>query len=122
MAPSRSRSVVPFVLVGLAVALLIGMVVSNFAASTPDALQRAIINSACEDAPDEEACLAEQEGKPVLEIAPSALLGYEVGWLSGLVGVALTFAVGAGLVVLLRRQDGSPGGGSSREPTGRRVR
>lgn len=122
MAPSRSRSIVPFVLVGLAVALLIGMVVSNFAASTPDALQRAIINSACEDAPDEEACLAEQEGKPVLEIAPSALLGYEVGWLSGLVGVALTFAVGAGLVVLLRRQDGSPGGGSSAEPTGRRVR
>jgi len=90
------------VLVGLAVALLIGVVASNFAASTPDALQRAIIDSACRDAPDKEACLIEQEGKPVLEIAPEALLGYQVTWLSGLVGVVVTFAVGAGLVMLLR--------------------
>ena len=99
---SGHRSIVPFVLVGLAVALLIGVVASNFAASTPDALQRAIIDSACRDAPDKEACLIEQEGKPVLEIAPEALLGYQVTWLSGLVGVVVTFAVGAGLVMLLR--------------------
>jgi cobalt/nickel transport protein len=106
------RSIVPFVVVGLGIALLIGMVVSNFAASTPDALQRSIINSACRDASDKEACLLEQEGKPVLEIAPSALLGYHVTWLSGLVGVLATFAVGAGLVMLLRLS-GGPSSGTS---------
>jgi len=63
MASPGSRSIVPFVLVGLVIALLIGMGVSNFAASTPDALQRAVINSACEDEPNEaavEECLAER--------------------------------------------------------------
>lgn len=116
MVASRSRSIVPFVLVGLAVSLLIGMLVSNFAAESPDALQRAVIDSACEDAANEEACLAEQEGDPVLNSAPAGLNGYEVTWLSGLVGVLLTFAVGTGLVLLLRRT-----GGSSAD-TSRRVR
>ena len=110
--PAKGRSIVPFVVVGLAIALLIGVVVSNFAASTPDALQRAIIDSACRDAPDKEACLLEQEGKPVLEIAPGAMLGYQVTWLSGLVGVLATFAVGAGLVMLLRLA-GGPSSGTS---------
>jgi len=103
---AQGRSIVPFVLVGLVISLLIGMVASNFAASTPDALQRSIINSACRDAPDKEACLVEQEGEPVLEIAPQALLGYQVTWLSGLVGVTATFAVGAGLVMLVSRSGG----------------
>lgn len=103
---AEGRSIVPFLLVGLAIALLIGMVASNFAASSPDALQRAIINSACRDASDKEACLVEQEGEPVLEIAPRALLGYQVTWLSGLVGVIATFALGAGLVLLVRHSDG----------------
>jgi cobalt/nickel transport protein len=110
MGSARGRSIVPFVVIGLAIALLIGMIVSNFAASTPDALQRAIIDSACRDAPDKEACLLEQEGKTVLEIAPGALLGYQVSWLSGLVGVLATFAVGAGLVMLLRLSGGSSSG------------
>ncbi len=119
-ASSGRRSIVPFVLVGLAIALLIGMVASNFVASTPDALQRSIINSACRDAPDKEACLIEQEGKPVLAVAPEALLGYQVTWLSGLVGVLATFAVGAGLVMLLRVRGGSTGGPSS-GPSGHRA-
>ncbi len=114
MASRGGRSVVPFVLVGLAVALLVGMVVSNFAASTPDALQRAVIDSACEDASDEEACLAEQEGEPVLGIQPSFLFDYGVTWLSGLVGVGVCFALGAGVVFLLRRGGGSSGGASPR--------
>ena len=106
------RSILTFVVVGLGIALLIGVVVSSFAAGTPDALQRAIIDSACRDAPNKEACLLEQEGKPVLEIAPRALLGYQVTWLSGLVGVLATFAVGAGLVTLLRLA-GGPSSGTS---------
>jgi cobalt/nickel transport protein len=109
MNSSGNRSVITFVLVGLAIALMIGVVASNFAANTPDALQRAIINSACTDAPDKEACLVKQEGEPVLELAPGALLDYQVTWLSGLVGVIVTFAVGAGLVTLLRRPGGATG-------------
>ena len=113
---ARRRSIVPFVVVGLAITLLMGMVVSNFAASTPDALQRAIIDSACRDAPDKEACLLEQEGKPVLGVAPGILLGYQVTWLSGLVGVLATFASGAGLVLLLRLS-----GGPSSSTSGHRA-
>ncbi len=114
MAPPGRRSIVPFVLVGLAIALLIGVVASPFAASTPDALQRAILNSECEDAANEEACLAEQEGEPVLSFQPSFLFDYGVSWLSGLVGVLLTFVLGTGIVLLLRRGGGSSGRSSER--------
>lgn len=117
MASPGSRSIVPFVLVGLVIALLIGMGVSNFAASTPDPLVRSIIDSACRDAETEaavEECVAEQEGEPVLGIQPAALAGYEVTWLSGLVGVIVTFALGAGIVFLLRRSGGPPDGTSPR--------
>ena len=114
--PGR-RSIVPFVLVGLAIALLIGVVVSNFAASTPDALQRAVINSACEDEPNGaavEECLAEQEGEPVLGIQPDSTFDYGVTWFSGLVGVVLCFVLGAGIVLLLRRTGGPSGDASPR--------
>lgn len=117
MASPGSRSVVPFVLVGLGIALIAGVVVSNFAASTPDALQRAVINSACEDAPNEaavEECLAEQEGDPVLGIQPAATFDYGVTWFSGLVGVLICFALGAGIVFLVRSTGGSSGGASPR--------
>ena len=110
MASPGDRSIVPFVFVGLAVALLIGAVVSNFAASTPDALQRAVIDSACEGEPNGaavEECLAEQEGEPVLDIQPASTSGYGVTWFSGLVGVVLCFALGAGMVLLLRRTGGT---------------
>ena len=110
MASQGGRSIVPFVLVGLAIALLIGAVVSNFAASTPDALQRAVIDSACDGEPNEaavEKCLAEQEGEPVLDIQPASTSGYGVTWFSGLVGVVLCFALGAGMVLLLRRTKGA---------------
>lgn len=115
-APGRS-SIVPFVLVGLAISLLVGVIFSNFAAESPDALQRAIIDSSCQDAPNEEAaeeCLAEQEGEPVLQIQPEPLFDYEVTWLSGLVGVLACFAIGAGIVFLLRRTGGSSGASAPR--------
>ncbi len=115
---SRNQSVLPFVLVGLLVALLVGMVISNFAAGSPDALQRAVINSQCEGAANEEVCLARQEGEPLLQIQPAPFLDYSVTWLSGLVGVTATFFLGAGLVLLLRRRNGP----STATNTGRRVR
>lgn len=116
MDSSANRSVVPFVVGGLLVALVIGTVVANFAASTPDALQRAIIDSACEDAPDVKSCLAEQEGEPVLDTQPAALFDYGTTWLSGLVGVVATFAIGTGIVLLIRRS------GTGGRSAGSRVR
>lgn len=113
MASPGDRSVVQFVVVGLAGALLIGVVFSNFAASTPDALQRAVIDSSCRGEPNEaavEECLAEQEGEPVLGIQPASTFDYGVTWFSGLVGVLLCFAIGAGIVLLLRRTGSSSGG------------
>ncbi|CAN5630685.1 MAG: PDGLE domain-containing protein [Actinomycetota bacterium] len=103
MMAASGRSVVPFVIVGLVVSLVIGMLVANFAASTPDAQQRAVIESACQNAPDAEACLAEQEGNPVLGIQPAFLADYDVTWASGLVGVAATFAIGVGVALISRR-------------------
>lgn len=102
------------VVVGVGVALLIGMVVANFAVSTPDAFQRAVVESACQDAADEEACLAEKEGEPVVVLAPGALLDYANVPLSGLVGAVVAFAVGSALVFLLRlsRRDGGRAGDS----------
>lgn len=117
MASRGGRSIVPFILVGLAVALLIGVVFSNFAASTPDALQRAVIDSACEGEPNGaavEECLARQEGEPVLGIQPASTFDYGVTWFSGLVGVILCFVIGAGIVLLLRRTGGSSGDASPR--------
>lgn len=108
MVSPRGRSIGGFVLAGLVVCLLTGMVVSNFAASTPDALQRAVINSACADAADQEACLATQEGEPVLQIQPQPLFDYQMAWFSGLVGIIATFSLGTGLVLLLRRIGGTP--------------
>lgn len=108
-----TRPVAPFVVAGLVVSLVIGMVVANFAASTPDAQQRAVIESACQNAPDAEACLAEQEGEPVLGFQPAALFDYGTTWISGLVGVAATFAIGAGAVFLVRHA------GPSSEASGR---
>lgn len=96
------RSTATFVLTGLGIALLAGMFFANFATRTPDALQRAVIDSACQDAVDKEACLAEKEGDPVLLLAPEALLDYGNVPLSGLVGVVATFAVGSALIYLLR--------------------
>ncbi len=117
MTSLSSRSVVPFVLAGLVVSLLIAVIVANFAAESPDALQRVIIDSSCQGAANEqqaEACLAQQEGEPVLQVQPGPLSDYEVTWLSGLVGVIACFALGTGIVLLLRRTGGSSSGTSER--------
>ncbi len=74
------------------------------------------MNSQCEGATDEEACLAEQAGEPTLRIQPGPLFDYRVTWLSGLVGVIVTFAAEAGLV----RPPVRPTGQDSRPDRARR--
>ena len=95
------RRALTFVLAGLAVALVAGVVLSNFASPHPDGLESAVLRTQCAEAADPDACLAEAAGDPVFTGAP--LPDYAATPLSGLVGVLACFAVGAGLVLVVRR-------------------
>lgn len=98
------RPVVPYVVGLLLVALAVGMGVSALASGAPDGLESAIVKSQCAEAPDQATCLAAAAGDAVYTDAPSGLAGYEVGWLSGLVGVLASFVVGAGVLLLIARR------------------
>jgi PDGLE domain-containing protein len=92
-----------FTLAGLAVALVAGVVLSNFANPEPDGLESAVLRTQCADQPEGEArdaCLAEAAGDPVYTGAP--LPDYEITPLSGFLGVLACFALGAGIVALVR--------------------
>ncbi|MPZ87173.1 MAG: hypothetical protein GEU81_03670 [Nitriliruptorales bacterium] len=103
-----------FVLTGLAVALLLGVLVSNVASPDPDGLESAVLKTQCGAGSDEEldACLERASGDPVYTAAP--LPDYEITPLSGFLGVLATFAVAVGIVTLIR------GGGSGRSSPGAR--
>ncbi|HEY8341084.1 MAG TPA: PDGLE domain-containing protein [Egibacteraceae bacterium] len=104
----RDRGLLAVVLGGLLVAVVVGVVLSAFAASEPDGLESAVVKTQCAEAPDPEACLEEAAGEPVYTGAP--LPDYEITWLSGLLGVIVSFVLGAGLVALLRRgRQSTPG-------------
>jgi cobalt/nickel transport protein len=90
-----------FTLGGLIVALLAAVVLSSFASPDPDGLESAVLKTQCAEAADPDACLAEAAGDPVYTAAP--LPDYRITPLSGLLGVLVCFAVGAGVVALLRR-------------------
>ncbi len=92
-----------FTLAGLAVALVVGVVLSNFANSNPDGLESAVLRTQCADQPEgdaRDACLAEAAGDPVYTAAP--LPDYEITPLSGFLGVLACFVIGAGIVALAR--------------------
>lgn len=99
------RRVLPFVLVGLAVSLLIGVVLSGFASPDPDGLESAVITAPCNG--DEE-CLADAAGDAVFTGAP--LPDYENTPLSGFLGVLATFVVGGALAFLAVKLRGRRGG------------
>jgi hypothetical protein len=93
------RSATAFVLGGLAVALLLAFVVSNWASSEPDGLERVAIDQGfAENATDHATA-----GSP---LADYAVGGVDNGWLStglaGIVGVLLCFALAALLVLAIR--------------------
>lgn len=93
-----------FVVAGLGVALVIGVLLSNLASTRPDGLESAVLSSACDRY---EECLAERAGGPVFDDAP--LPDYANTPLSGLLGTVAAFAVGAGLIVLVRSGRGTRG-------------
>lgn len=102
---------------GLLVALILGGVVSNFASSAPDGLDSAALQGC---ATDEQGnitggeCVAQKEQDH--EFADSPLAGYGIKGidnpylstgLAGVLGVLITFGVGAGLFWLVRKR-GAP--------------
>lgn len=97
------RRGVVLVVAGLLVALALGVLASPFASSHPDGLGSAALRTACADAPDRDACLAEKAGAPRYDRAPLPDYGGDASpRLSGLVGVVATFLIGWGIVLLVR--------------------
>jgi cobalt/nickel transport system permease protein len=101
--PGRTR---PFILAGLLAAVALGAGLSHLASSAPDGLEASVLRTACADASDPEACLAQAAGDPAFRASP--LPDYSVLWLSGLLGVAACFALGAGAVRAARREPVAP--------------
>ena len=107
-----------FIIAGLIVAFLLAGVVSNFASSSPDGLDSAALRGCTTNAEGEitrGTCMAQQEQEHQLGGSPFADYGvrgvdnpYLSTGLSGILGVALTFAVGGGLFWLIRRRKAAP--------------
>jgi cobalt/nickel transport protein len=99
---------------GLIVALVLAGIVSNFASSHPDGLE-SVIHQGCEFDDNDEIvggeCVAQQAQDHELADSPFAdygLAGVDnpilATAISGVLGVLITFAVGAGLFWLVRRR------------------
>ena len=95
------RRVTGFVVAFLGLALLIGVVASNFASSDPDGLESAVLTSQCDG---DQQCLAEAAGDPVFDGAP--LPDYANTPLSGLLGTVAVFAVAGGILFVVKRRRG----------------
>ncbi len=103
-----------FVVAGLLVALLLAGVVSSFASSSPDGLDATARKGCTVDASGAitgGTCMAQKEQEHQLGGSPLADYGIRgienealATGLSGVLGVALTFAVGGGLFWLVRRR------------------
>ena len=107
-APAANRNASPrgLVLAGLLAALIAGMAVSSFASSQPDGLEASVLRTACADAVDPDACLAEAAGDPTFTAAP--LPDYSKLWLSGFAGVVACFALGAAVTRSSRARKPAP--------------
>ncbi len=94
---SRSR----FVLAGLLVALLLAGVVSGFASSSPDGLERVAEDKGFAETAQDHALA----GSPVADYGVSGVQDERLSTgLAGVLGVGLTFAFGLGLFTLVRRK------------------
>lgn len=107
--PARSRTL-PFLLVGLLVAVVLAGVVSQYASSDPDGLEKVsqdqgFAASASDSAVDD---------SPLADYGTSGIESSRLsGGIAGVVGVAVTFLL-AGAVSLLIRRRGEPSAGAAR--------
>ncbi|MEV1331089.1 PDGLE domain-containing protein [Micromonospora costi] len=117
-----------FVVGGLLVALVLAGVVSNYASSHPDGLDSSLLKGCTVDADDNitgGSCPAQQAKDHELADSPLADYGvrgvdnvYLSTGLSGVLGVLLTFAVGAGAFWLLRRRQNGDGAAAGNAASG----
>jgi cobalt/nickel transport protein len=121
---SPKRKGIAFILSGLAIAFVLAIFVSPFANPNPDGLESAVLRSACANAADPDACLEEKAGEARWDRAPLPDYGGDAGpALSGLIGVAATFLIGYGALVLARsgrRDEHGSKSGSGSELAGNR--
>lgn len=118
---TRSRRVGWFILAGLVVALVLAGVVSNYASTRPDGLDSATLEGCTlDDAGNITGGTCAAQGATDHELADGPLADYGIRGLdnaflstglSGVLGVLLTFAVGAGVFWLVRRRGPSAGEG-----------
>jgi cobalt/nickel transport protein len=107
-----------FLISGLLVALLLAGVVSSFASSSPDGLDSAAREGCTFDADGTitgGTCMAQRERDHQLADGPLADYGikgidneYLSTGLSGVLGVLVTFGIGAGVFRLVRRRSREP--------------
>jgi cobalt/nickel transport protein len=125
-APTKPSSRVAwFVVGGLIVSLLLAGVVSNYASSQPDGLDSATLEGCTVDAQGNitgGTCAA--QGAQDHELGDGPLADYGIRGLdndalstglSGVLGVLITFALGAGIFWLVRRRSGPTEGGDRGE-------
>ena len=95
-----------FLLAGLLVALLLAGVVSGFASSSPDGLEKVAQDQGFAETAEEHAL----SGSPVADYAVAGVEEERLSTgLAGVLGVGVTFAFGLGLFALVRRRAAEPG-------------
>jgi cobalt/nickel transport protein len=121
--PSRTQR--GFLIGGLVVALLLALVVSGFASSSPDGLERVAEDKGFLETARDHAF----SGGPLADYTVRGVGNERLSTgLSGVIGVLVTFAVGAGVFALFRRRsgarddarDGARGGGDRADAGSRR--
>lgn len=97
----RTAGTRPFLIAGLLVAIALALFVSPFASSSPDGLEKVSIDQGFDDTAEDHAL----SDSPVADYGVQGVGDERVSTgLAGLIGVLLTFGIGAGLFGLLRRR------------------
>lgn len=110
-ATAAPRRTAGFLLAGLVVALLLAGIVSFYASSEPDGLEKV----AADHSLDVGATDSQLAGSPLADYGVSGVEDERLSvGLAGVIGVAVTFVVAGGLFLVVRRRDASgPAGAAS---------
>ena len=93
-----------FWIAGLAVTLLVAAVLSGFASSSPDGLERAAADAGFEHTAEDSAVA----GSPLADYAIGGQDGALSGGAAGVIGVAITLLLAGGLALAVRRRGNHP--------------
>ena len=110
---SRGQTIGLFVGLGLAVALLIAFFVSPYASSKPDGLEKVSIDKGFDDTARDHALADAPLADYGVEGVDNARLSTG---LAGIIGVAICFAVGAGVFLGIRALRSRPGSSPTPAP------